>query len=307
MLTFAFCTYKRSSRLERLVSAMRAQQCPEPFEILAVNNNSPDDTLQVLERLAQLPGPRLRYVTETEQGIVPARNRALGEAMGSDILVFIDDDELPLPGLLLAAANAVRGEGAGCAGGRVSVDFSSLVRPAWLGDELLGFLAEVQHGATPFWVRDESTPVWTANVAYDMRLFRDDPSLRFDSRYNRRGSVVGGGEDVMMFRTLLARGVPIRYCPDMAVLHAVEPWRLRRRYFLNIHYRAGLQYGQFELAEYPRRVLGVPPFLAGQLLRQCWKTLAIAARGQGGVLRQAMNAAHACGVIVGCAQRAQRA
>ena len=306
MLTFAFCTYKRSGRLARLVAAMRAQQCLEPFEILAVNNNSPDDTLHVLERLARLPGAPLRYVTETEQGIVPARNRALAEAMGSDILVFIDDDELPLSGLLLAAANAVRSEGARCAGGRVSVDFSSLSRPPWLGHELLGFLAEVQHGSTPLWITDESTPIWTANVAYDMSLFRDDPSLRFDSRYNRRGSVAGGGEDVMMFRALLARGVPIRYRPDMAVLHAVEPWRLRRRYFLNIHYRAGLQYGRFELAEYPRCVLGVPPFLVGQLLRQCLKTVAIAARGRGGVLRQAMNVAHAWGVIVGCAQRAAR-
>ena len=81
MISFAFCTYNRSDRLEALVAAMRAQQCAEPFEILVINNNSSDDTLAVLERLAAQPGVPLRYVTESTQGIVPARNRGLAEAM----------------------------------------------------------------------------------------------------------------------------------------------------------------------------------------------------------------------------------
>ncbi len=40
LLTFAFCTYNRADRLRTLVAAMRAQACPVPFEILAINNNS---------------------------------------------------------------------------------------------------------------------------------------------------------------------------------------------------------------------------------------------------------------------------
>ena len=128
-LTFAFCTYNRASRLERLIAEMRAQDCPIPFEILAVNNNSIDRTLPVLESLARLPGAPLRFVTETRQGIVPARNRALEESLDSDILVFIDDDELPRPGLLRAACDAILTEGAECAGGKVEVDFTGLERP----------------------------------------------------------------------------------------------------------------------------------------------------------------------------------
>ncbi|MFO3797621.1 MAG: glycosyltransferase family 2 protein, partial [Anaerolineales bacterium] len=94
LLTFAFCTYRRASRLEALVTAMRAQKCAIPFEILAINNNSPDNTLEVLAALQGEPGPALRVATESTPGIVPARNRALTEAAGSDFLVFIDDDEL---------------------------------------------------------------------------------------------------------------------------------------------------------------------------------------------------------------------
>ena len=208
--TVAFCTYKRADRLKKLVAALRAQRCPVAFEILVVNNNSPDNTLAVLADLAAQPGAALRIVTETTQGIVPARNRAIEEALTSDILVFIDDDELPEAGLLAAAYDAIINEGAQCVGGRVEVDFSVHGRPSWLGEDLLGFLARVDHGETPFWITHDDTPIWTANIAYDMRLFREDASLRFDSRYNREGTAVGGGEDVVMFERLLKGGARIR-------------------------------------------------------------------------------------------------
>ncbi|HUX65320.1 glycosyltransferase [Sulfuricella sp.] len=298
-LTFAFCTYNRSDRLENLVAAMRAQDCPIPFEILAVNNNSKDNTLAILENLAARPGVSLRFVTETEQGIVPARNRAIEEALESDILVFMDDDELPQAGLLNAAHDAIVNEGAECVGGRVEVDFTPHGRPTWLEDDLLGFLAEVKHGDTPFWITDDRTPVWTANIAYDMRLFRDHPALRFDKRYNREGSGMGGGEDAILFRTLLARGTKIRYRPDMAVWHFIEPWRLKRSYFLKLHYRAGLRVGRHELPAYPRILFGIPPFLVTQCVQQSLKVLGMYLTGQPGALRQAMNATHAMGCLVG--------
>jgi len=302
-LTYAFCTYNRCHRLERLVAAMRAQSCPIPFEILAINNNSADATLAVLEQLAAQPGAPLRYVTETRQGIVPARNRAVEEALSSDILVFIDDDELPLPGLLEAVHHAICIEGAACVGGQIKVDFSEHARPAWLDDELAAFLGELDYARNAFWITDGSTPVWSGNIAYDMRLFRADPALRFDLRYNREGEGVGGGEDAMMFRTLLGRGAKIRYRPDMAILHAVEPWKLKRSYFLKLHFRAGLRYGAHQLPHYPRTVLGVPPFLIGQFGRHCVKTLGMLLGAKPGVLRQGMNAAHTLGCMISYRRR----
>lgn len=303
MLTYAFCTYNRADRLEGLVRAMRAQQCPIPFEILAVNNNSSDDTGTVLERLAAEPGAPLRVATETKQGIVSARNRAIDESLGSDVMVFIDDDELPLPGTLAAAVDAVLNEGAQCVGGRVQIDFSGNRRPPWLGDELLGFLAALDHGDEPLWIEDASTPIWTANVAYDMRIFREDSALRFDKRYDRVGEGIGGGEDAMMFRTLVGRGARIRYRPDMAVLHAVDGWKLKRRYFLKLHYRAGVRFGRYQLPAYDRTLFRMPPFLMSQFLRQSVKAGAMLIARRARWLREAMNASHALGSLVGYRSR----
>lgn len=302
-LTFAFCTYNRADRLETLVAAMRAQDCPVPFEILAVNNNSKDRTLAILEDLATRPGAPLHFVTEMAQGIVPARNRAIKEALESDILVFIDDDELPQDGLLNAAHDAIVNEGAQCAGGRVEVDFTPHGRPDWLSDDLLGFLAEVDYGEQSFWIQHTDTPVWTANVAYDMRLFRENPNLCFDSLYNRVGTAVGGGEDIAMFNQLLARGTPIRYRPDMQVKHYVEPWRLKRSYFLKLHYQAGLRKGLHELPVYTKTILGIPPFLVAQFFSHCLQTLVMGITHRNGLLRQAMNTTHAWGMLTGYLKR----
>ena len=305
-LTVVFCTYKRAERLEKLVAALRAQDCPVAFDILAVNNNSPDNTAAMLTRLAAESGAPLRYVTETAQGIVPARNRAIEESITSDIMVFIDDDELPRPGLLAAAYDAIVNEGAECAGGRVEVDFSAHGRPGWLGDDLLGFLARVDFGDAPLWVVDDSTPLWTANIAYDMRIFRHDADLRFDKRYNRAGTAFGGGEDVVMFERLLKRGTRMRYRPDMAVLHDVEPWRLHRGYFLRLHHQAGTRKGMHELAHFPHTWFGAPPFLYAQAARHTLKAFRLWLTRQPGALRQGMNASHAFGLISGYRQRASQ-
>jgi len=302
-LTVAFCTFKRANRLEKLVAALRMQSCPVPFEILAVNNNSPDNTLEVLENLQRQPGVPLRVVTETAPGIVPARNRALAVTLDRDILVFIDDDELPQAGLLKAAYDAIVNEGAECAGGRVEMDFMTTQRPTWLGDELLGFLAAVDHGSKAFWITSDETPIWTANVAYDMRLFRNDPTLRFDARFNREGADIGGGEDAAMLQKMLTQKIRIRYRPDMAVIHAVEAWRLRRSYFLRLHYRAGIRVGQYRMPDFPRKVLGVPPFLIGQFLIHSLRTIKLFLTCNSGQLRQAMNASYSLGNILGYRRR----
>ena len=301
MLTVAVCTYNRAERLPALIAALRDQECPIHYELLMVNNNSRDNTVEVLTGLAEQAGPPLRFVTEMKQGIVPARNRAVDEALGSDYVVFMDDDELPLPGMLAAAVDALEREEAECVGGRVRVKFEPYERPTWLGDELLCFLAEVDYGPDPFWITDASTPVWTANVAYRTALFRD--GLRYDHRYNREGKGVGGGEDVMMFNALLQRGVRMRFRPDMAVEHFVEPWRLCRTNFLKLHYAEGVKKGLWDLPVSGNTLCGVPFYLFPQTLRKAVRVVAMVLTGRPRVLREAMTASHSCGMIVGTFKR----
>lgn len=303
-LVVGFCTYNRSARLPALLAALRHQVCDEPFEIVVVNNNSSDDTATVLAGLQALPGVRLRWVTETAQGIVPARNRLLEEARGAEFLLMLDDDELPRAGWVQQGLKALRDEGLECVGGRVRVCFDPVPRPAWLGPELLGFLAEVDHGDAPRAIVSHETPVWTANVGYRMSVFAD--GLRFDMRYSRVGKDVGGGEDVRMFEALLAQGRRMGYRPEMEVDHFVEPWRLRRGYFLRLHFSSGLRAGLHGGEGGGRTLLGTPLYMFAQALRQALRTLRLLFTDRRRWLRQGMNFTHAVGRIVGTMRRVRQ-
>lgn len=297
LMTVAICAYNGAAHLPGLVAELRRQNCPVPFEIVVIDNNSSDSTGAVAAQLAQAEGAPLRVVKETQQGIPYARNRAIEEAAGGDYLAFIDVDEIPAPGWLAAAVDALEREQAQCVGGEIRVRFPPDGRPDWLGDELLGFLGELNHGPEPLWVGDRRTPVWSGNIAYRSSVFAD--GLRFDHRYNRAGKGIGGGSDGIMFRTLLQQQTKIRYRPDMLLEHHVEPWRLKRAYFLRLHFIAGRKFGEFEADEDDRGILGVPPYMVRQMLRQWGKTAALALGRKPGMVRQAMNAAHATGAIKG--------
>lgn len=299
--TVAVCTYNRAKNLESLVRGLRKQACQYPFDILVVDNSSTDNTQYVLAALSREDGPVLRVVKEERCGIVYARNRAIDESAGSDYMAFIDDDELPGEGWLCAAVDALDREGAECAGGQIKVGVPEDCRPLWLGRELMGFLGEVSHSDKPFWITQKTTPVWSGNIAYRTTLFRG--GLRFDERYNRRGDGIGGGEDNAMFSTLLERGAKIRYRPDMVIEHLVEDFKLRRKYFLTLHYLAGKKAGAWEGTEYERAFCGVPPFMIAQALRQWSKAFEMMLMRRPGALRQAMNGSYAIGMINGRIRR----
>ena len=261
---------------------------------------SPDNTLEILKHLQDIPGPELRFVTEEKQGIAHARNRAIEESLDSDYLFVMDDDELPAPGILEAVYDSLHTQQFDCVGGKVAVFFTPGTRPKWLNDELLGFLAETNYGDQAFTITDDSTPIWTANIAYKTEVFRQNPDLRFDVRYNREGKAVGGGEDVMMFNAWFNRGFKLAYNPNMVVEHYVESWRLRQFYFYKLHFTAGKKIGLYEFPKYNNTFLGIPAFLFKQAFMQSVKALKMFGINHPNKVRQGMNAMHAYGLIQGC-------
>jgi glycosyltransferase involved in cell wall biosynthesis len=296
-ITVAICTYNRAEHLPPLITSLNQQKAPIPFEILVVNNNSTDRTEEVLGLIGRDCPIRFRHVIEGKQGIVHARNRAIEESMESDYLAFIDDDELPGPRWLEAAADALHREGAHCVGGKIRVNLPDSERPGWLDDDLLYFLGKVDNGSEPFWIKDRSTPVWSGNVAYRTSVFSE--GLRFDDRYNRKGKGIGGGSDEIMFHTMLDLGHKIRYRPDMVIKHIVDKWRISRTYFLKLHYKAGWKMGRWGAERHGKTFFGIPPFMVKQALMQSVQAIAPFLLSRPGSIRQAMNSLHAIGMVIG--------
>jgi glycosyltransferase involved in cell wall biosynthesis len=69
------------------------QQNLESFEILLVDNNSTDNSVNLIEQYCNLDS-RLKYFKEKTQGAAAARNKGIRNAKGEFIYFFDVDDQL---------------------------------------------------------------------------------------------------------------------------------------------------------------------------------------------------------------------
>src|SRR5262245_60987260 len=92
-ITITIQTYNRADEVRRTLwslSKIDTRGVP-PYEVLVVDNNSDDHTPSVVREFSSAFGSRLRYVSESRQGLSHARNRAITEAR-YEIVAFLDDD-----------------------------------------------------------------------------------------------------------------------------------------------------------------------------------------------------------------------
>jgi glycosyltransferase involved in cell wall biosynthesis len=124
-------TYNRSSLLRETVLSFAVQSYPsERFEIVVADNNSSDDTRDVVQQLMH-EIPNLSYLFEPRQGVHYARNRAGADCRG-EILYFTDDDMVADAELLFELVQAFQLDPrVGCATGKVLPRFQ-LPPPPWV-------------------------------------------------------------------------------------------------------------------------------------------------------------------------------
>jgi glycosyltransferase involved in cell wall biosynthesis len=231
------CTYNRSRTLGAAIESIVSQTLPDScgWEILVVDNNSPDDTRQVVEDLQRRYPERIRYVFESQQGISHARNAGIREAKG-EILAFLDDDETASMGWLQnLTANLHSGEWAG-AGGRV-LPPSSFSPPRWLltkSSFARGPLASFDLGLDPGQLNE---PAFGANMAFRKEVFDKYGGFRTD--LGRTGKSMISNEDTELGRRLMAAGLRLRYEPSALTYHPVEERRLKKQYFLDWWFNKG--------------------------------------------------------------------
>ncbi len=96
-LTIQLCTYNRARLLERVLEALFDQTVPDDaYEIVLVNDGSPDDTSAVIERVRPLARCTFTVIEQPNSGLAKARNAGIAAATG-ERMCFIDDDVLPTP------------------------------------------------------------------------------------------------------------------------------------------------------------------------------------------------------------------
>lgn len=85
-------TFKRPVLVEKAIRSVLEQDEPD-FELLVLDNSSPDNTGEIVKSFND---PRVRYIRHEPLGIAVARNLAVREAK-SEFVAFVDDDDMWLP------------------------------------------------------------------------------------------------------------------------------------------------------------------------------------------------------------------
>lgn len=294
--TVALCTHNHLDRLRRTLADLAAITSPQaPWELLIVDNGCTDGTTEYLVSRQWLqPAAAVRVVREDRLGLSFARNRAIAEAEG-DYIVFIDDDETPDADWLCAYERCIEREHPDAMGGAIDVLFVDGERPHWLQDELLGFIGKLSHGDDAHVLTDPSTPVFGGNFGFRKAVF--ERIGLFDTELGRRGTANIGGEDTEIYRRLLGAGCKVNWVPDSVIYHRIESVKLRRDYFLDLHFHQGRMEGARIRGAQSR----IPPkYLFGQLYRAmstAWKLRRL--QGANFSLRHEMNVAYFVGYILG--------
>ncbi len=247
-VSIVVCTYNRADMLADALASLCRLQTEDRFrcEIVVVDNASTDDTAEVVAQLeAACPFP-LRYVRETKQGIVPARNRGVAEATGK-WMAFFDDDQLADPRWLLALWDLAHVKGAQCLGGPVELHL-----PAGCKRQLLPtvrmLLGESNWSSTPE-PYDEKFCPGTGNMLVERQWVVRVGG--FDDAVGSRG------EDTDLYLRLRQADCKAWYVPAAVVKHVMTAERLSDAYILRLAHWMGGSVAQKEQRVYGSALFAV--------------------------------------------------
>lgn len=226
-LSVIVCTYNRSKYLPDLLQSLKNQELDrEIFELLIIDNNSTDETSDILKRfIKENPDIKAGYFPEQNPGLSHARNRGIKESRGK-VLVFIDDDAVAIPGYLKEIAAYFNSNPDVPAGGGKIIPEYEKERPQWMTPYLLPVVSALDLGEKIRFFPSKKYPIG-ANMFFRREVF--DQTGLFNPELGRKGSKLLGGEEKDIFLKLKPEP-KIVYLPSAAVYHFVPETRLQMDY-----------------------------------------------------------------------------
>lgn len=223
------CTRNRSRLLADACATMLEMEAPNlDWELLIVDNDSTDDTLQLAKGVEKANPERVRVMVEKEVGLSATRNAGIRAARGR-ILAFLDDDAFPAKDWVSGIAEALARPQVLCAGGPVEPLFQGEL-PDWLDDRFLPYLTVWDKGPEILPLTYNEYPRG-ANIAYRAEAFeRFGP---FSPHLGRKGRSLTSCEEIEHCLRIERGGGQIVYTPAARVRHWVDASRITPEWMVN--------------------------------------------------------------------------
>ena len=230
-------THNRAARLRQTLLAIDSMLMPNgtTCEVIVVANGCTDETVEITTRHSENARLTTVCVTVPSPGLNPARNVGLDRAKGEYIL-YLDDDVRAEPSLISAMITAYREHSADLVGGRVSLLWEAIERPAWLPEDLLWVLSNAEMGNC---TQESVDGRGIIGACFGFHRRVADSIGRFRDGLDRVGDrLLGGGESDFVQRAL-RRGFRAYHVPEMHVRHWVAPNRVTLGYMLGVSHGCG--------------------------------------------------------------------
>lgn len=231
-IEIAVCTWNRARLLNQTLESMKRLRIPESvsLSVVIVDNNSNDDTPEVIHRFLNSVGPTMSVtsIQEPNQGHTFSRNTAI-EAASGDLLLWTDDDVSLAPDWVERYANAAEHDSNSVFWGSVIDPVFQSGRPDWIEenwDLLRGCFAGRDLGGEPIPLDPSNLP-YGANFAILTAIQKE---FRFNIDLGRRGNVVLGEDELDLFRRLLKAGYQGAWVPGAVVEHMIPADRATEKY-----------------------------------------------------------------------------
>ena len=244
-ITVILCTYNRCQSLAKALGSVAVSTLPTSieWEVLVVDNNSRDQTREVVQDFCDRYPGRFRYLFEPRPGKSFALNSGIRESRG-EILAFMDDDVTVEPTWLQNLTAALDGDQWAGAGGRIVLRWPASL-PNWLS-------VDGPYARHPFpgfdqghEARELIGPPFGTNMAFRRKLFEKYGGFRTDLG-PEPGSEIRA-EDTEFGRRVVAAGERLRYEPSAVVYHPVPEDRIGKKFFLKWRF----DYGRGDAREFP--------------------------------------------------------
>jgi len=210
-------TYQRPALLDKLLGELRRQETGGlfSFSVVVADNDAAESARPVVTGLAPAFPVPLTYCVEPRRNIAHVRNMTVASSTG-ELIAFIDDDEYPGSGWLLALFGALMKYDVAGVLGPVRPYYAEGT-PAWV--RKAGFFERPEHatGHPMPW-----TGCRTGNV-----LFRRAIVARLNPVFSPEFGT--GGSDVDFFRRMTEAGHRFIWCNEAVVHEIVPPSRWKRR------------------------------------------------------------------------------
>jgi len=279
-ISVLICTYNRADLLAEMLDSLAVMHDRGVYrwEVVIVDNNSTDQTRQVVtDRRSRFPVP-LRYIFEARQGKSIALNTGI-DASSAEVILFTDDDERVADDWVdEACAPLLTDTGFSYTGGPVWPIWDA-PPPAWLDlgqPEMLGPIGMFDYGSEPFVFEDRQRAAGGGNMAVKRELI--DRVGGFNAELGRKGNLLLGQEQAEFFSRTRRAGARGLYVPTMQAYHHVPVSRMTKTYFRRWWFWRGISRARLDemhpitetgldLSRVPC-VGGVPRFMIGDTLRE---------------------------------------